>query len=135
MAKGERRFDAENAHRVSYRLFKGEPGSLFVCHHCDVRACVNPDHLFLGTVQDNADDMVRKGRSCKGDDRPGRLRNFRGEMLTVKAISRRLGVSRQRVDQILKAEELRAIRAARVPIEDSVARKAANDVRKRLLGR
>lgn len=51
------------AHRVSYRLFRGElePG-LDVLHKCDVRNCVNPDHLFTGTQLDNVRDMDAKGR-------------------------------------------------------------------------
>ena len=54
-----------HAHRVSYFLHKGHPGDLLVCHTCDNRLCVNPNHLFLGTNQDNIDDRNRKGRACK----------------------------------------------------------------------
>jgi HNH endonuclease len=51
------------AHRVSYQLFKGPiPDGQNVLHRCDVRSCVNPTHLFAGTLSDNTQDMIRKGR-------------------------------------------------------------------------
>ena len=51
------------AHRASWMLHKGQvPKNKIVCHKCDNRKCVNPDHLFLGSYKDNTEDMIKKGR-------------------------------------------------------------------------
>ena len=53
-----------STHRASYMLFRGEiPKGIFVCHRCDNPPCCNPDHFFLGTPKENAQDMADKGRS------------------------------------------------------------------------
>lgn len=58
------------AHRVAYELYKGKIHSgLFVCHHCDNKLCLNPDHLFLGTHLDNMLDMTLKGLRPRGGGR------------------------------------------------------------------
>ena len=56
------------AHRASYELYIGIiPDCLLVLHHCDTPMCVNPDHLFIGTNDDNMADQVSKNRHAAGE--------------------------------------------------------------------
>ncbi len=52
------------SHRLAWTLASGPiPEGMLVCHTCDTRNCVRPDHLFLGTAKDNTRDMMQKGRA------------------------------------------------------------------------
>lgn len=71
------------AHRLSWETVNGPiPDGLFACHKCDVRTCINPAHLFLGTHQDNVDDQVMKQRQSFGV-RNGRAKLSEAEVMEI----------------------------------------------------
>lgn len=67
----------EAAHRMAWRLTYGPiPDNLFVLHKCDVRRCVRPDHLYLGTPRDNIRDMIQRGRALHRELHPSAKLNW-----------------------------------------------------------
>lgn len=91
------------AHRFSFMMFVGKiPPNTDVCHKCDVRRCVNPAHLFLGTRAENMQDAVNKGRvprgmnkaNCKlNDDSVRALRADRLGGMSYPKLAKKYGVS------------------------------------------
>lgn len=109
-----------SVHRVAWTLANGTiPTGLFVCHRCDQKLCVRPDHLFIGTALDNNRDRQRKHRSAdvRGERHPRRkLTNT--EVLQIRqlgspgrlnglnhyALARQFGVSRSLIGLILNKQ-------------------------------
>lgn len=96
-----------SAHRVAYEAFVGEiPAGMQVCHRCDVRCCVSPAHLFLGTSADNLADMSRKGRSCRGAKNPrakltaGDVALIRMSLLSQRALATMFRVGQSQIQRI-----------------------------------
>jgi hypothetical protein len=112
------------AHRLVYLAFKGEiPEGLCVCHRCNNRACVNPEHLYLDTRAGNNRYMAECGRSLKGEKHPmfGRtgeknsnakliepqvreIFQLRAKGFLQKEIAKIVGISRRQVSAILRGE-------------------------------
>lgn len=84
------------AHRVAYELWNGEiPAGLCIRHKCDVRSCVNPEHLETGTPQDNMDDMVKRGRhKCKRGETHGSAKLTDAQVIDIRS---RVGQLQQQI--------------------------------------
>lgn len=119
------------SHRVAWSIAnrRAVPDGLFVCHSCDVPACCNPAHLWIGTNQDNTADKVAKNRQATGDLVPAETR-ARGERqhlarLTEDAVrmiraecfrgrsgasvARELGVDQSTVRRVVRGETWRHV--------------------------
>lgn len=98
----------ENAYRVAYRLFKGDiPEGLLIRHTCDNPACVNPEHLLVGTYKDNREDCVRRNRQAKGKTHVGyrnltweKVEYIRNSPLNNSEVARELKIDPSSVSKI-----------------------------------
>lgn len=104
------------AHRISWEIHYGSiPDGLEVCHRCDNRACVNPEHLFLGTHQDNMTDMVNKGRAPVGQRAfgvkltPEQVLAIRNDPRSQSRIGREYGVTQTTVGLIKRRKRWKHI--------------------------
>lgn len=104
------------AHRHSYSIYIGPiPAGMHVLHKCDVRSCVNPDHLFLGTNQDNVDDREGKGRGnqwkvrgskhCRARLCEAQVLFMRGSSASASELADVFGVSAKTVYDILSGRK------------------------------
>ena len=100
------------AHRLMWELTYGKiPDGMYICHTCDNKLCVNPDHLFLGTQKDNMEDCVNKGRFAdKSNENNGRCKISNGDVIkmrslfpsyTIGALSEMFGISYGHVQDIV----------------------------------
>lgn len=112
-----------SGHRFSYKTYKGDiPEGLCVLHSCDVRSCVNPNHLSLGTYKENSEDAVRKGRNrfTKGressqskltEDDVIKIRFlFNKGKCSSRALGEMFGISHRHVQNIAKGKKWRHVK-------------------------
>lgn len=113
--------EQKKAHRVSWILHRGyDPGPFLVCHKCDNPACVNPEHLFIGTQADNLSDCAVKGRISRVHQPRGEKQGsskltaeiviaLRASDLSVRKASRAFGVSPSTVHDVRSRKNWRHI--------------------------
>lgn len=108
------------AHRFSWEFYRGPiPEGMHVLHHCDNPSCVNPDHLFIGTHQDNMADKTAKGRTnplrgeeCKSTKLTNEdALNIFNSKLSVPELSKAYGTSHTTIYTIRRGESWKHIHA------------------------
>ncbi len=100
------------AHRYSYALHNGDiPARMLVCHTCDNRFCVNPEHLYLGTSDDNNQEMMAKRRHAHGENTycakltEDDVRAIREETGGLTEIGNKYGVDPTHIKRIISGEK------------------------------
>lgn len=93
--KGARGAGVASTHRVSWELANGPvPDGMYVLHRCDNPPCCNPEHLFLGTLSDNTQDMLSKGRArghLRGGEAHPSVRLSDAEVESLRTLAPRVG--------------------------------------------
>ncbi len=105
------------AHRISWLLLRGViPSGMKVLHRCDVRRCVNPEHLFIGTQADNVRDMMEKGRGRHvpmfGEENPMSVLT-EASVIAIRAEYRRGKISQKALSSRYKVSVMTINRAVR----------------------
>lgn len=107
------------AHRLSWLIHFGEvPAGKFVLHHCDTPACVNPNHLYLGTNTDNMGDAARRDRIAHGVRHtyaklnPEKVRRVRAMFkagTNCNQIAEKMGVTSATIQQVIEGQTWRRV--------------------------
>lgn len=87
-------------HRLAYKLKHGEiPSGLFVLHKCDNKRCCNPDHLYLGTNDDNMRDVVGRGRrkGINAGEKNGRAKLVMAQIAEIRSTYAAGGISQEKL--------------------------------------
>jgi hypothetical protein len=105
------------AHRLAWELVNGPiPDGMVICHQCDVRTCINPAHMRVGTPTDNGSDKVKRGRQPKGEFAAqakltdAAVRAIRSGEIDPRSATHRFDVCRATVRDVILGETWKHIR-------------------------